>query len=233
MRFVCKCAHANQTKNDLIKLVYKASDGTDTIKWINTFTSDYQIVLKTELEFKKVDNIKKVNDSWNFEITLKTDPDALLPLNSKVSLDILDETTQEWYIANCIATNETFLICDSNSEVTAQPKLVYLKSLNSSVTWKNKNKQDYEKLESATDDPNEPEPTIIKTENIGNTDVNTDNKDDNTDNKDDNTDNKDDNTDNKDDNTEKNPSHTEGVDKNVSNYLGDIKFYLLFILILV
>ena len=109
-----------------------------------------------------------------------------MPLNSKVSLHILDETTQEWYIDNCIATNETFLICDSNSEVTAQPKLVYLKSLNSSVTWKNKNKQDFETLEFETDD-----------------------------------------------NSGKNPHHAEGGDINGSNYLGDIKFYLLFILILV
>lgn len=65
LRFVSKCKHANQSKNDLIKLVYKEPDETDTIKWKNTFKSE-QIVLNTELAFKKVANFQKVSEYWNF-----------------------------------------------------------------------------------------------------------------------------------------------------------------------
>ena len=205
--------------------MYKGSDGTGTIKWNKPFDSEFQIVLNTDLAFKSVSDIVKVDTYWNFKITLKTDPDAILPVNSKVFVDILDEDSLAWYIGNCIATNANLLTCDSNSRTTNKPKLSYLKSLDSSVTWKNKNRQDYITLESITDDPNEPEPTTTKSDNTDNTGNN------------DNTGNTDitGNTDNTGNtgNNDNNKNQTKGGDKNGSIYLVYIKFYLLFILILV
>ena len=221
LRLVCKCIKNGQNKDDIINLAYKVPDGTDSIKWKKTFTSDYPIILNTDLAFKKVDNIQKVNEYWNFKITLKTDANAILPQSSKVVVDILDEPSQAWYIANCTANTKTLLSCVSNARTTAQPKLVYLKSLDSSVTWKNKNRQDYITLESTTDDPDEPEPepentikpepepenTIKPQETQKPIIVNTDSVD--------------------------NKENKKTTDKdNSSNYFGDFRLYLLFILIL-
>ena len=156
LRFICKCTHNNQKKDDLITLVYKEPDNTPSIKWLNTFNQNYPITLNTSLQFKKVDNFKKEKDYWTFDITLKNDANAILPINSKVLVDILDEYSQDWYIADCKADSKTLLSCVSNARTSQQPKLCYAKSLDSSVNWKNENREDYTSLQSTDDpDPNE------------------------------------------------------------------------------
>ena len=141
LRFVCYCNYNNQNKEDLIKL--SPGGGSSSIKWKNYITSNYPIILNTALTYQKFDELERVNNKWNFKVTLINDENVLLPLGSKVVIDVLYDSIT-WYYANCTADSKTMLSCISSYIGSRQDllSLTNTKSLTSSVTWNNENKQD-------------------------------------------------------------------------------------------
>ena len=131
----CVYADSNQNKDDLITIAYPKHDSSSlSIKWKTGITGNYPITLNTELIYaNKIDNYRKQNSYWNFDVHLETNDNYILPLNSKVIIDINKKT------ANCTATSKTLLSCQSQINDYSQPTITLdlIKSLDSSILWKN------------------------------------------------------------------------------------------------
>ena len=131
----CVYADSNQNKDDLITIAYPKHDSSSlSIKWKTGITGNYPITLNTELIYaNKIDNYRKQNSYWNFDVHLETNDNYILPLNSKVIIDINKKT------ANCTATSKTLLSCQSQISDYSQPTITLdlIKSLDSSILWKN------------------------------------------------------------------------------------------------
>ena len=131
----CVYADSNQNKDDLITIAYPKHDSSSlSIKWTTGITGNYPITLNTELIYaNKIDNYRKQNSYWNFDVHLETNDNYILPLNSKVIIDINKKT------ANCTATSKTLLSCQSQINDYSQPTITLdlIKSLDSSILWKN------------------------------------------------------------------------------------------------
>ena len=139
IRFLCYCYYANQNKEDLIKILYPKTSSS-TVTWLHGIEDMVQISLITKLTIKKADTLTKNADTyWTFNIETENSENTLLPLNSKV---IVDMSISE-YLANCTAVDSNKLSCVSNVRGSEEPKLAYLKTLDSSVTWTNENEEDY------------------------------------------------------------------------------------------
>ena len=78
-----------------------------------------------------------VNSYWCFNIDIVNDVNSILPLNSKVIVDIYGNGVNDETTANCTTFDYYKLYCRANSGTTGEPKLVYTKSDKSSVTWTN------------------------------------------------------------------------------------------------
>ena len=135
-RLLCSCQYEDQNKDDLITLVYpKSTDGT--ITWSKSFSSPYAITLKT--------SINLLNTYWNStskSLNIEISDDGILPLNSKVTIDLIGiSPSYDYYQSNCTAISKKLLICQSEEYISLTygdpPKLTNLKSDKSSVTWKN------------------------------------------------------------------------------------------------
>jgi hypothetical protein len=131
----CVYADSDQNKDDLITIAYPKHDSSSlSIKWTTGITGNYPITLNTELIYaNKIDNYRKQNSYWNFDVHLETNDNYILPLNSKVIIDINKKT------ANCTATSKTLLSCQSQINDYSQPTITLdlIKSLDSSILWKN------------------------------------------------------------------------------------------------
>ena len=146
IRLQCACEYETQEKTDLIKISYSKTD-ISTVTWTEGITADFPITLNAELTIKKAYNLQKqgTNNNWIFDIDVENDSNLILPLNSKVIVDI----SETQYLANCTVNEGNKLSCVSNSRGNVEPKLVYLKSPKSSVTWSNTNEEDYYILRTA------------------------------------------------------------------------------------
>ena len=216
LRFICYCNYENQNKDDLIKLAYKEADGSDSIKWKSAFTTDQAITLNTELTFKKIDNFEKSGNYYGFKVTLANDPDYILPINSKVVMDLINTYDYHWPGADCTVTTKTKLTCISKDTYSSQQYigLPYSKSLDASVTWQNENREDYKTFSSNAQDKPNPENTDSSSQTSTNTESSSTSS----------------NTDPvKSSPIEDKPTQNE---ENSSNYIIDAKLYLLFALIL-
>lgn len=138
IKFICVCQHSNQNKNDLIKISKEKVSGS--ITWKPTLTQDQPISLQTTLTIIKGYDLKRgSNNKWSFKVDLNSNENTILPIGSKVIVDM----TESPYIANCTADSKILLSCNSDIIVNTAPKLDYYKSLQSTVTWTNTNKDDY------------------------------------------------------------------------------------------
>lgn len=146
VKFLCSCDYESQSKDDLIKLHYPKTESS-TITWSSGITSDYPIVLNTVLTIKEANTLKKdaQNIYWIFKVEIDRTESTILPLNSKVTVDI----SQSGYLANCTVDSANILSCVSNCRTT-EPNLVYYKSTSSSVTWTNEETEIYWILREAT-----------------------------------------------------------------------------------
>ena len=135
-QLICSCPYEEQSKDDLITIAYPKHDSTSSsIKWSSGITKNYPITLNTELTYDNIGNYQKLNNKWNFDINLLSNENYVLPLNSKLIVDIKGNKR-----VNCTATSKTVLLCVSDtSSSSKQPTIEYepIKSLDSSVTWLN------------------------------------------------------------------------------------------------
>ena len=141
-RLLCSCEYEDQRKDDLIKISYTKSSSS-TITWKGGITADFPIVLNTILTIKKADILQKnVDGYWIFDIETENNENTILPLNSKVVVDVdKDDNTNKY--ANCTVNYYNKLSCVSDVVGIVEPKLKYLKTLDSSVIWTNENLEDY------------------------------------------------------------------------------------------
>ena len=142
IKLLCSCDYSDQSKDDLIKISYEKTESS-TVTWLSGITSDYSITLKTVLTIKKGDNLDTKEDHhWIFDIEIELNENTILPVGSKVITDV-DLDTQTQHSANCTAETNNKLSCYSTAYGTEEPKIAYLKSLTSSITWTNENEEDY------------------------------------------------------------------------------------------
>ena len=147
-RLLCSCEYDDQRKDDLIKISYIKSSSS-TITWKGGITADFQIVLNTVLTIKKTDNLKQnENTYWAFDIETENNENTILPLYSKVIVDVDENQFSDEY-ANCTVNDYNKLSCLSDVRTSA-PKLTYFKTLDSSVLWTNENLEDYYILRNAS-----------------------------------------------------------------------------------
>ena len=138
IKFICVCEYANQNKNDLIKISKETKSGS--ITWKPALTQDQPIALQTTLTIKKGYDLKQESgQKWSFKVDLNSDDHTILPIGSKVIVDM----TITPYIANCTAESAVLLSCKSDIIGNTAPKLDFYKSLQSTVNWTNTNKDDY------------------------------------------------------------------------------------------
>ena len=148
IRLLCSSQHSAQTKTDLIKISYQNIESS-TITWTQGITQDFPIILNSYLTIKKAYNLKTLPSSggWAFDVEVEDDTDLILPLNSKVRVDI----TQTTIPANCTVDSEHKLSCSTKDyRGNVEPKLLLLKSDSSSVRWSNTNEEDYFMLRQAS-----------------------------------------------------------------------------------
>ena len=146
-RFLCYSDYANQKKEDLIKISKEYTDSS-TVTWAKGIKSDFTITLNAIMTIDKAYNLTKTNNNyWYFNIDVVDDGDIILPLNSKVIVDL--HTSSNSYTANCTCYDYYKLFCGSTDDSTEEPSLVYTKSQKSSVEWLNENLEDYYIIRSA------------------------------------------------------------------------------------
>ena len=152
LRFLCPCDYENQNKDDLIKVYYQGNeDTTGKTKWSKGVSEGGNpIVLNVKLAIKKADSLKTEGfaKNWIFKVEFTKNSDTILPLNSKVVVDI----DKNKYLANCTAETETILDCLADCVTSTTPNLVYYKSPKSSVKWTNEDLNDYYILREETID---------------------------------------------------------------------------------
>ena len=138
LKMICSCDYTNQNKDDLIKIAYDKTESS-TIKWKSGITADYSITLNAALKFKNANNLKKGTSDYTFQINLEEDSEAILPIDSKLKVDVglLDSK-----IAECSVNTKTLISCTVGSP-GYEPNLKYYKSDKGSVIWKNENREDY------------------------------------------------------------------------------------------
>ena len=150
LRFLCSCDYDNQNEDDLIKIYYQGKeDTTGKIKWSKGVSEGgHPIVLNVKLAIVKADSLTTDGfaTNWKFKVEFEKTDDTILPLNSKVVVDI----DRGGYLANCTVESEKSLDCLADCDLTNPPNLVYYKSLKSSVEWTNENLDDYSILREAT-----------------------------------------------------------------------------------
>ena len=150
LRFLCSCDYNNQNKDDLIKIYYQGKENTTgKIKWSKGVSEGgHPIVLNVKLAIVKADSLTTDGfaTNWKFKVEFEKTDDTILPLNSKVVVDI----DRSRYLANCTVESEKSLDCLADCDLTNPPNLVYYKSLKSSVEWTNENLDDYSILREAT-----------------------------------------------------------------------------------
>ena len=140
LNMICSCEYSNQNKEDLIKIAYEKTESS-TIKWKSGLTSDYSIALNAALTFKNANKLKKESNVYTFQVNLEEDNEAILPLNSKLIVDVALFTSG---IAECTVNTKTLLLCTVKDYTGAsEPRLKYYKSEKGSVIWKNENRKDY------------------------------------------------------------------------------------------
>ena len=102
------------------------------------------------MAIKKADSLKTEGfaKNWIFKVEFTKNSDTILPLNSKVVVDI----DKNKYLANCTAETETILDCLADCVTSTTPNLVYYKSPKSSVEWTNEDLNDYYILREETID---------------------------------------------------------------------------------
>ena len=141
IRLQCSCEYENQEKTDLIKISYPKTESS-TVTWTKGISKDYPIILNADLTIKKTYNLKKTTSpkGWTFDIEVENDENVILPLNSNLTVDISQSTK----VATCLVNTEYKLSCSiTDNTVTSEPKLLLLKSPDSSVRWSNTNEEDY------------------------------------------------------------------------------------------
>ena len=146
-RLLCSCEYDNQSKDDLIKVSYTKT-ASSTVTWTQGIKKDFTMTLKTVLAIEKAYNLT-VNTYWCFNIDIVNDVNSILPLNSKVIVDIYGNGVNDETTANCTTFDYYKLYCRANSGTTGEPKLVYTKSDKSSVTWTNEDEEVYYMLRTA------------------------------------------------------------------------------------
>ena len=138
-RLVCSTTHNAQSKDDLITLAYPKHDISSTsIKWTNTISNDYPITLNTQLTYgNTIDNYVKNSGYWNFDLHLVQNDNYILPLNSKLIVDVSASGSTK--TANCTASTKILLSCISQRSDFSQPTITLelIKSLDSSILWEN------------------------------------------------------------------------------------------------
>ena len=146
VKFLCYCDYKEQSKDDLVQIQYGDIEGH--IKWTKGLTTDYKITLNTILTIKNANALIKKNNYWTFKVEIDKKDDTILPMNSKVVVDVSDND----YLANCTYQGENILDCVSNCRGTNGPFLVYYKTFKSSVVWTNDDLSMYSILREATVD---------------------------------------------------------------------------------
>ena len=141
-RFLCYSDYANQQREDLLKITKEFTDDT-TVSWLKGMKdTEVSITLNSIMTIDKAYNLTKTNNNyWYFNIDVVNDDDIILPLNSKVIVDL--HTSSATYTANCTCYDYYKLFCGSTDDSTEEPSLVYTKSQKSSVEWTNENMEDY------------------------------------------------------------------------------------------
>ena len=149
-RLLCSCEYENQSKDDLIKVSYTKT-ASSTVTWTGGLREDFTMTLKTTLEIDKAYNLTGTSSNyWFFNIDIVNNANSILPLNSKVIVDIYGPTANDKITANCSSFDYYKLYCSSNWRSTGEPNLVYSKSDESSVTWTNEDEGDYYMLRTAS-----------------------------------------------------------------------------------
>ena len=138
LKMICSCDYTNQNKDDLIKIASEKTESS-TIKWKAGITSDYSITLNAALKFKSAKNLKKGTSAYTFQVNLEEDSEAILPLDSKLKVDVRLYNNE---IAECSVNTKTLISCTVASS-SYERYLKYYKSDKGSVIWKNENREDY------------------------------------------------------------------------------------------
>ena len=127
--FICVADNSNQNEEDLVEIKYPQSDSS-TITWTTGITENYKITLNTELTLVKAYDLV-YSGSWSFYLSVK---DGILPPDSKVIIDISYNTYER--TVNCISINKNCIFCPTIATTSLINLITDIKSLTSSVTWK-------------------------------------------------------------------------------------------------
>ena len=108
-------------------------------EWVEGIGDYYQLDLNTELTFEK-GSVKAYDNKWFLEINVKDPKDGILPINSKVIIDIIKGSSDS--TIECIVISSLFLKCDTKIISSSASDLPYYtikktKSTSSTVLWKN------------------------------------------------------------------------------------------------